>query len=150
MVRAAVFLTDGEKVLICHAPNKKHEVHTWDLPKGHAEANEDAHDCAVRELFEETGLTIDYDKTQMIEFGPLPYFKDEMTILILKMATEDLPPIESMKCTSYFDWYGKQLPEVNEFQYVDFRSAVELCYNSLAKPIQSAIMHLYKVFGTNN
>ena len=35
------------------------QPHRFDLPKGHLEAGEDETTCALRELYEETGLTAD-------------------------------------------------------------------------------------------
>lgn len=46
--------TDPE-VLLIH----RGKYDDWSLPKGHVEAGESAADAAVRETFEETGLTVD-------------------------------------------------------------------------------------------
>jgi 8-oxo-dGTP pyrophosphatase MutT (NUDIX family) len=42
----------------------------WSLPKGHRKYQESSFQCALRELYEETGITI--DQTQL-NFSELPY-----------------------------------------------------------------------------
>jgi len=51
--------------VICGAPSKKfllvkgRKARKWSFPKGHMEGTETALDCALRELWEETGIRLD-------------------------------------------------------------------------------------------
>ncbi len=38
---------------------KGRQHNRWSFPKGHFKGNENAHQCALRELFEETGICLD-------------------------------------------------------------------------------------------
>ena len=53
-ISAGVVITNGKKILLCHVTGNKH----WDLPKGKVEQTEQHVDAAVRELYEETSLSV--------------------------------------------------------------------------------------------
>ncbi len=59
---ATVYVIDDEKVLLLFHP--KHRK--WLPPGGHLEANESPPECALREVFEETGLAIQLIKEEHI------------------------------------------------------------------------------------
>jgi 8-oxo-dGTP diphosphatase len=46
---------EGNFLLVHHRQRQ-----TWELPGGHIEGSESARDCAVRELFEETGQRVEH------------------------------------------------------------------------------------------
>jgi len=56
-VGVAVIVIKNAKVLLGRRLNS-HGSGTWALPGGHLELNESIEDCAKREVFEETGLSI--------------------------------------------------------------------------------------------
>jgi len=57
--KAGVILFDFKKKKILIVKNKNSEgTGKWSLPKGHVEENESREDCAMRELYEETGLKL--------------------------------------------------------------------------------------------
>jgi 8-oxo-dGTP pyrophosphatase MutT (NUDIX family) len=51
---AAVLVFDGTR---CLAVSRGNNTEDWNLPGGHLEGQENAVDAAVRELYEETGIT---------------------------------------------------------------------------------------------
>ncbi|AYV80311.1 MAG: nUDIX hydrolase, partial [Gaeavirus sp.] len=47
----------------------------WSFPKGHIEPNETPHDCAKREIYEETGLTINnIQNKKLIRLSSYSYY----------------------------------------------------------------------------
>lgn len=48
----------------------------WSFPKGHREENETPHDCAKREIYEETGITIDDIQSKKAVFVSIYYYFD--------------------------------------------------------------------------
>lgn len=48
----------------------------WSFPKGHREKDESPHDCAKREIYEETGLTIDDIQNKKSVFVSVYYYFD--------------------------------------------------------------------------
>jgi len=64
---------DLTKIVLVHNNYVKHEK--WGLPKGHREDNETYANCAKREVFEETGLSINItDKDLKIKINNTFYF----------------------------------------------------------------------------
>lgn len=59
----------GEEILLI-----KHNGGHWAFPKGHVEAGETEEETALREVLEETGLTVKLDTRyrEMVTFSPAP------------------------------------------------------------------------------
>ena len=72
-----LFQKGTDRLLVCH-PNGKPGTgyHSFDIPKGHIEDNEEPFDAAMRELREETGYTAD-EWTEIGDFHPAPAYSDE-------------------------------------------------------------------------
>jgi ADP-ribose pyrophosphatase YjhB (NUDIX family) len=67
MQRAGVILFSPNKkyVLLVKMRSSKHQIGKWGFPKGSVEKNEYLNMCAMRELKEETGLSINIEKEEM-------------------------------------------------------------------------------------
>jgi len=64
LVGVAVIVVKDNRVLLGKRKNA-HGADTWAFPGGHLEFNESIEDCAAREVFEETGLSI-----KNLRYGP--------------------------------------------------------------------------------
>ena len=111
-VGVAVIVVKDSKVLLGKRMNS-HGSGTWQFPGGHLEYGEPIEDCAKRELFEETGLSI-----QNIRSGPYTndIFKTEQKHYITLFVIADydsgvLTVREPKKCEKW-EWFSwSQLPE---------------------------------------
>ena len=100
-----VIVIKSDQVLLGQRINS-HGPNTWNFPGGHLEFGETPKACAVREVKEETGLSISH-----ITRGPWTndFFVKEnkhyVTLYMIAVHKSGLPQIlEPQKCTSW-DWY---------------------------------------------
>ncbi len=64
LIGVAVIVVKGNRVLLGKRKGA-HGTGTWAFPGGHLEFNESIEDCALREVYEETGLQV-----ENLRFGP--------------------------------------------------------------------------------
>jgi 8-oxo-dGTP diphosphatase len=111
-VGVAIIVVKDSRILLGKRLNS-HGSGTWQFPGGHLEFGESIEDCAKRELFEETGLTI-----RNIRFGPYTndIFKTEQKHYITLFVIADydsgiLTVKEPNKCEKW-EWFNwSRLPE---------------------------------------
>lgn len=140
--RAAALLVspDGKSLLIGHAPNRKSGDNQWDIVgKGHIEKGDNAKNTCVREVEEEASLKI--NKDSLVYLGSAKYQKGKLHIYIYTLS--EMP--ENIKCNSCFDWYGKSVPEFEEYKWVTFQEAKKYLYKGLVK-----VLDELGVFSENN
>ena len=102
-----ILVTDGLHVLIGHATRSPR----WDIPKGIAEADEQAEAAARRELGEETGLAA----PDMLEpLGRFAYMPRKDLALFAWLANP-MPNPDTLVCRSTFIAGGTTLPEFDRF-----------------------------------
>lgn len=106
---------DTHKILACHPTGKKYFRGFWDIPKGHIEKGETYIDCAKRELFEETGFKIP-NGSAIVDIGLNKYLENKDLYVYAWIGKIDK---SKLKCTSYFNINGRQVPEINGFELVD-------------------------------
>lgn len=106
---------ESRKILACHPTGKKYIRGFWDIPKGHIEKGETYIDCAKRELFEETGFKIP-NGSAIVDIGLNKYLENKDLYVYAWIGKIDK---SKMKCTSYFNINGRQVPEINGFEMVD-------------------------------
>ena len=88
----------------------KHNGGHWAYPKGHVEAGETEEETALREVKEETGLTVKLDTRyrEMVTFSPAPHvLKDVIYFIATVVSGKETP----------------QLSEVSDLKWVPFSEA---------------------------
>lgn len=99
---------------------------TWSFPKGHVEFHETEKQTAVREVFEETGLSIELiDGFRKTLFYRLPPKRlKEKTVVLFLAKTEDEPRINKK--------------EIIDYRWVSYNDALKILANSYAGPLIDA------------
>ena len=115
-----VFIDENGSILGCHSTGRPADS-GFDLPKGCAEDGEVDIAAAVREVREETGIILrdgGYDETfRLVDCGVHPHNKEKDIHLYL-YRVEKFPNLSELKCTSYFELNGKQIPEVDRYEII--------------------------------
>lgn len=85
---AKAVILDGEKVLLLKRSDylKKHKGE-WDLPGGHIHVGEELEDGLVREVYEETGITVRNPK-KVFNSGKDTFFVVKMKVKDVKLSNE--------------------------------------------------------------
>ena len=116
-VSCGVVVTDGGRVLLGHATRSPR----WDIPKGTAEPAESLVAAAVRELAEETGLTV--AEAELRSLGVHAYLRDKDLALFVWIPKK-LPEPDALVCRSTFTLpNGVTLPEFDRFGLFEWTEA---------------------------
>jgi 8-oxo-dGTP diphosphatase len=106
LVGVAVIVIKDNRVLLGQRKNA-HGEGTWAFPGGHLEFNESIEDCAIREVFEETGMRI-----KNCRLGPYTndIFANEnkhyVTLFVIAEHDSGTPALkEPQKCQKW-DWFA--------------------------------------------
>lgn len=91
---AACYLEMDKKFLLLQSTSKKSEPETWGVPAGKLEKNESPEAAAKRELFEETGISIE-QYSQIQALGALYIRKPEVDYVyhLFKFKLEEMPDV---------------------------------------------------------
>lgn len=103
-------------VLACHPNGKdKGPDMAYDIPKGHLEEGESPMETAIRELREETGMTLPHD-APIHDIGLVPY-QTHKSLYLFSTSIRNLPGIiGSLHCDSKFvDSFGNEKREVDSY-----------------------------------
>lgn len=117
-ITCGILLTNGTKLLICHPTN--HTV--WDLPKGRRDQGEENIDAAIRELWEETNLTVLPEQLELI--GTFPY-KINKDLCLYWYKVSEMPDLNTCYCVSIFEFRGKLIPEMDDYAMVSYATALK-------------------------
>ena len=133
--RVAVLVTDGKMVLTGQSPQSVRTNGKFDLFKGHAKIGEGLREAACREVREECGLNLsEADLEQISE--PIKYLSGT-TITFFVYHLEKLPSLYSLKCNSFYEYKGKQFPEIAAYHRVPLEKLESALYASLVKAMNA-------------
>ena len=116
---ALVIINKDGDILGCHGTGKP-TTNGYDFPKGCYEQSDKYHlMTAVRELKEETGMTLELeDVMKIIDCGTYHHSKNKDIHIFILQVTR-MPNISGLKCTSYFKTEsGNMYPEVNGYKII--------------------------------
>jgi len=110
-----LILTDGDVFLGALPTGRK----VYDLPKGLKDSGESNIDAVIREVEEEVGIDISRYRSKLQPAGRFSYLPGkDLFVYVLKL--DKLPSISSMRCSSTFNLYGRQVPEIKAYKYFSF------------------------------
>ncbi len=122
-----VRITQG-RLLLGHASGTRH----WDIPKGHVDPGEHPKDAAVRELREETGLSL--DAAAWDDLGQMAYNRAKDLWLFRTPEVGAAVDLEQLSCSTFFiDRYGVERPEFDRYRIVARHEIGALCAPSMAR-----------------
>jgi 8-oxo-dGTP pyrophosphatase MutT (NUDIX family) len=127
LTTCGVVITDGVRVLLGHATRSPR----WDIPKGLADPGEDFREAAVRELGEETGLSVPPEV--LTDLGVHRYLRDK-DLALFGWPVARLPEPSTLHCRSLVvPAFGKPFPEFDRFGLFAWDSALRKVGPSLAR-----------------
>ncbi len=133
---AVAIMIHGGKFLIGRAPNHDR----WDIPKGGIGKFESPIEASIREAKEETGIKLKSNRGGLPQIvysiGPIDYLKDKKLFLNVFRLT-DKQANTKLKCTSFYEMYGKKYPELEEFKWITYAEKDEYLYRSLINALKN-------------
>lgn len=109
----------------------KHRAGHWDFPKGHVEEGESEQDTALREVLEESGLTVrleDRGFREVIRFSPYPGCEKDVVYFIAFWESGELRP---------------QPEEISRAAWLSPKAALErITYQNARNLLLKALAHL--------
>jgi len=131
VISSGVLITDFKTILIGHITGDIY----WDIPKGHTDDGESYNNAAIRELKEETGISL--KSSQIKQLGRFKYRKGKDLVIFLHVP-KTFPKISEMKCTSYFSNNPKNI-EIDDFKYVKISDLNKFIKPNLLRVIKKSL-----------
>lgn len=123
-----LILNEHNALLLAHVTDQPH----WDIPKGGADAGETPMQAALRETFEETGITLQAEALE--DLGPMPYTpKKSLHLFKASLHTTDWD-ISQCRCTSFFPHFrtGVATPEADAFRWIARAEIPNYCTRNMS------------------
>lgn len=116
-ITCGIYLYDktSKKILICHATNASWK--TWSIPKGLKDEGEEDLDAAIRELEEETGISVnELDLNSVVTLTPVKYTKQNKILQPFFIMAKKNLTAKTLKCTSMIKG---NIPEIDKWAWVE-------------------------------
>ncbi len=137
-VSCGVIVTDGKVILLGHSTGNKH----WDIPKGKMDEGETYIQTALRELQEETSIILTVD--DVTEIGVLDY-TPRKDLYLCCYRIDNLPDINDIVCTSFCMHDGKEILELDRFEYVVFEKIGNYTTPNMLHTLENILTYLDSV-----
>lgn len=136
IVSCGIVLLDPDgRLLLAHATGTNH----WDIPKGHGEEGESYAQSALREMVEETGLSL--EASRLVDLGRFVYRRDKDLYLFAARAAGDELDLSRCTCTSLFPRHGDgvMIPEMDAYRWTLPAELDRFASRSLARLFQTTL-----------
>ena len=110
-------LNKNNELLIVHPTLHKPNIN-WGIPKGKIDEGETYWETAIRETKEETNLDITY-YDELCSLPDVVYKSKKKILTTYYVKINDFDSNTSLSCPNTFDYKGKQLPENNDFKWIN-------------------------------
>ena len=127
-----LYQVSRKKFLTCHATNARFD--SWSIPKGLRDKDEDCFTAACRELFEETGISI--EKVNILHKQQLPvrsYKKQKKVLYSWLIITDTIINDNELQCSSLIK--GGQ-PEIDKYGWATFPQAEKLLHETQVENLE--------------
>lgn len=135
---SGIFLINKQnKILIGHPTN--HPNTFWSIPKGEFIYPSDPFLEALRELKEETNISIN-SNINYHKLKPRIYQSKKKILHSFIIFESENPNINlqtELKCNSFFEYKGKMIPEFDKIEWVDIPLAIKLIHESQKEQIKN-------------
>jgi 8-oxo-dGTP pyrophosphatase MutT (NUDIX family) len=135
-ISCGVILLDSKgRVLLAHATETSH----WDIPKGQGDPGESHLDAALRELYEETGISLAPGRLK--DLGRFTYRPEkDLHLFAVRVDDGEVDPARCV-CTSMFPSRrtGAPIPEMDAFRWVEPDEVGRFASRSLARLFQTTL-----------
>ena len=136
-VTAGVLIQNSKGQILGCIPFGKGDV--FDIPKGHVDSGEDNFVAAIREVREETSIEL---RKSDIEFlGQFHYNKYKDLALFYHRGEYD---VSKLSCSSLFTFYGREVPEMIGYKWIDVKDIENSFYKSLGPILTQELEKLNK------
>lgn len=128
-ISCGLIIHNGIELLTVHPTFRER----WDIPKGEMDIGEEPEKTVIREVKEETNLDIDDDKIRLL--GKFKYLPGK-DLILFEYRTNDLPNISKMSCSSTYEWKGREVQEIDKYQYYSFEGIENWVWPKLGEIIK--------------
>ena len=133
------FMICEDQILLGRVTNSNNN---WSIPKGGQDEGENDLETALRELYEESNVDLEYiKKCKVYDFNEIKYPKRNK---ILKSFLAICPnKFENLKCNSFFDYKGKSLPEFDMLKWHNINEVLD-GYIKIGEPQMTKLKEILK------
>lgn len=128
-ISAGVLIVNSGRILLGHSTNNTH----WDIFKGKMEPGETAIEVALRELKEESGISL--KSNDIKDLGQFSYTKKKNLHLFIYEDPNGIDP-QSCYCDSKVE---DKFPEMDDFRWVDYSDIEKFCVESMTKVLKQIL-----------
>ena len=128
-----IVINERGEVLLGHATYQPH----WDIFKGGIDAGETPLEAAIREMREESGLSI--QAADLVEIGEIRFSPKKDLHLYMMRVQSDKIDLTLLKCTSMVQMGAHVFPEMDAYKWVAAKDVPLYCAKNMARVLTTLL-----------